>query len=244
MSLQFSNTSTKNGIIQRIEKTVGFQDGGISGDSTLLAQFTGDVNEALNRALTIIFNVGGTWQFDDSNHTDLPIITTNLVTGQRDYPFTTDGSSNLILEIEKVLVADENGLFREITPVDIANAPTNMWDGQDTGGQPNTYDKLGNGILLDPIPNYNATGGLKLYISREGSYFATSDTTKKPGIAGLFHEYLVLYPALQYSVRNALAITKNISAMVDKMEEDMREFYLKREEDVRKVIRPIINNSH
>lgn len=31
----------------------------------------------------------GTWAFDDSNHEDLPIITTDLKTGQRDYSFLT-----------------------------------------------------------------------------------------------------------------------------------------------------------
>lgn len=89
MSLVFSNTTTKNGIIQRIERYCGFNDGDISGNTLRLAQFTGDINVALDYTLAMIFEEGGTWQFDDSNHsTNYPIITTNLISGQRDYSFT------------------------------------------------------------------------------------------------------------------------------------------------------------
>lgn len=115
MSLVFSNTTTKNGLIQLCERTCGFNDGEISGNTTTLAKFTGDINIALDRALSIIFEVGGTWQFDDSNFTDYPIITTGIVSGQRDYSFTVDGSSNLILDIYRVQVSDSNGNFRYIT---------------------------------------------------------------------------------------------------------------------------------
>lgn len=237
MSLVFSNTTTKNGIIQNLERTLGFADTGISGNSSLLARFTGDVNLALDKALSTIFQVGGTWQFDDSNYTDYPIITTNIVSGQRDYSFTTDGSSNLILEIYKVFVADSTGLFYEITPVDVpTGAPSNYWDGLSTTGLPNSYDKLGNGIFLDPIPNYNRTAGLKVYVNREASYFSTSDTTKKPGIAGLFHEYLVLRPAYMYAMRNDMSIAKRLEVEMVKMEADMMDYYKGREKDVRKVL--------
>ena len=106
MSLAYSNTSTKNGIIQKLEQTLFGEngDGRISGNATLFEMFNGDINLALDNALRIIFDADGRWQFDDSNHTDYPIITTNIVSGQRDYPFTTDGSSNLILEIQRVSV--------------------------------------------------------------------------------------------------------------------------------------------
>lgn len=246
MSLQFSNTTTKNGIIQRLERKCGFNDGEISGNPLRLAYFTGDVNEALNRALENIFSVGGTWQFDDINHsTNYPIITTDIVSGQRDYAFTEDGAGNLVLEISKVFIADENGLFREITPVDVPQgAPSNYWDGLNTTGQPNTYDKLGNGIFLDPIPNYDYTAGLKLYISREGSYFSTSDTTKKPGIAGLFHEYFVLRPAYNYCRDKDMKKADRLYADMMKMENDMRDFYKAREKDVQKKLIPKRNNAH
>ena len=245
MSLVYSNTTSKNGILQRIERTCGFQDGDVTGNATRLAQFTGDVNVALDKVLSLIFSVGGTWQFDDSNHTDYPIITTNLVSGQRDYLFTSDQNSNLILEIYKVLVADDSGDYREILPVDQqSDAPANYTDGNNTTGLPITYDKTGNGIFLDPIPNYNEANGLKIFINREASYFTTSDTTKKPGFAGLFHEYLVLHPSFYYCTRNGISIRRELKDELLEMESQIMDFYKMREKDVVKRLIGARNNSN
>ena len=241
MSLQFSDTTNRRGIIELIDDILGT-------DSTQYstAKKTRDVNLAIDRVLSLIFEVGGTWQFDDSNHTDYPIITTNIVSGQRDYSFTSDGNNNLILEVYRVLVADSSGNFFDVNPVDVSSgyAPAGFTDGSNTGGFPNTYDKLGNGIFLDPIPNYNRTGGLKVYINREASYFTTSDTTKKPGFAGIFHEYCALLPAYKYARDNSMAIANSLKNDVAEMENAIRDYYKSREKDVRKQFIPKVNNAH
>jgi hypothetical protein len=102
--------------------------------------------------------------------------------------------------------------------------------------------KNANGIFLDPIPNYNRTGGIKVYISREGSYFTTSDTTKKPGFAGLFHEYLALRPSYQYAFRNSLDNRNILKAEMQEMEMAIMEYYKLREKDVKKTMRGLTNN--
>ncbi len=246
MSLVFSNTTTKNGLIQVCERNCGFNDADISGNTTRLAQFTGDLNIATDHVFSTIFEVGGTWQFDDSNHTDYPIITTNLVSGQRDYSFTVDGSSNLILEIYKVVVADSAGVFHEIFPADQQTKLSDpaYYDGLNTGGQPITYDKTANGIFLNPIPNYSYSGGLKVYINREGSYFVVSDTTKKPGFAGLFHPYLALHASYFYCMRNQIKVKNDLKMEMLEMEEGIKNHYKAREKDAPKVMRPRLTNSH
>jgi len=210
------------------------------------ADKTRDINIALDRAFSLIFSVGGNWQFDDSNHEGYPFITTAIVSGQRSYTFTEDEDSNLILEIYKVMIADSNGLFREITPVDqqAVNpySPSNYWNGLNTTGTPNTYDKTANGIFLDPIPNYNRAAGLKIFINREGSYFLTTDTTKKAGFAGLYHEYLALRPSYQYAFRNSLPNAAVLKAETVEMENAMMDHYKKREKDVIKRVTGKQNN--
>jgi len=249
MSIVFSNVTTKSGIIQKIERHCGFNDGDISGNATRLAQFTGEVNSTHDYILAMIFEVGGEWQFDDTNHTDYPIITTNLVAGQRDYSFTTDGSGNLVLDIYKVMVADSNGLFREMLPVNQQNnsltgsAPANYSDGLNTQGIPNSYDKTGNGIFLDPIPNYARTGGLKVFINREGSYFTVADTSKKPGIAGLFHDYYALRPSYMYCLDNQIKIKGDLKNEMLEMEEAIKNYYKAREKDNPKRLTVLTNNS-
>lgn len=199
-----------------------------------VADKTADVNVALDFVLSTIFKAGGTWQFDDSNHTDYPIITTNIVSGQRDYGFVTDQQGNLILDIYKVVMAQPDGTFVDITPTDVQSESGNegFYDGNDTTGTPTKYDKTANAIFLDSIPNYNYTDGLKVYINREGSYFTTVDTTKKAGFAGLFHEYLAIRPAYYYASRNSLPSAKSLYDRMSKMEDAIKSYYGKRERDL------------
>lgn len=234
MSLAFNDTTSYKGIVQIYEKEIGVPRGTVSGDTDKLKELTADVNVALDDFVTLAIKSSGTWKWDDSNQTDYPVITTNLVSGQRDYSFTTDGGGNLILDIYKVFVANSAGVFVEMYPVDVetgTDVPTvvagsgqlytslsSFTDGQNRTGIPTRYDKQSNALFLDPIPNYNYTNGLKMYVNREASYFVYTDTTKKPGIPGLFHRYLALKPALDYARRNELKNYQLIQAEVLRME--------------------------
>ena len=207
---------------QHFEEEIGANPGDITGNTAKLKMFTALVNAALDSFWNIAITASGTWQLDDSNHTDYPIITTNLVASQRDYSFTTDGSSNLILDIYRVFILSSatDTRYEEISPVDAQSniETTGFTDGLNTEGTPYHYDKTANGIFLDPIPSYNATNGLKLYINREVSYFTTADTTKKPGVPGILHAYFYLKPAAQYARRRNLANFPNLEREVIKYE--------------------------
>ena len=199
-----------------------------------IAEKTADINLALDKVIDLIFKSSGRWQFDDSNHDDYPTITTNLVAGQRDYPFVTDEQGNLILDIYKVMVkSTTTGQYEEVYPVDMQSdeGVSSFYDGLNTQGKPYRYDKTANGIFLDAIPDENVTEGLKIFINREGSYFTTTDTTKKPGFAGLFHEYLALRPSYQYAYRNGLEITKLLKNEMLEMESAIKKHYRDRNKD-------------
>jgi len=112
----------------------------------------------------------------------IPFIKTNIVSGQRDYTFTVDGTGNLILDIQKVLILPSSTatLYQEIDPVDQQSSDytgTATEDG--VTGVPLTYDKTGNSIIFaDKTPNYNATNGIKALISRETTFYTSADTNK------------------------------------------------------------------
>ncbi len=224
MSMPFSDTTTYKGLVQMYEEECGFEPGDISGNTRKLRKFTAEVNQALDDFFALALPASGTWQFDDSNQTDYPIIKTNIVSGQRDYPFTTDENGNLILDIYKVMIMRSAvaTTYEEITPVDAQSeyeyGDTNVSSENTTGGMPCEYDKTANGIFLNPIPNYNATNGLKLYINREASYFVYTDTDKKPGVPGLFHKYFYLKPAQAYARRNSLANAAKIDTEIMRLE--------------------------
>lgn len=245
MSVQFNDTTTYKGLVQIYEKEIGANRGDISGNQVKLKEFTTDVNLALDDFFAIAIPASGEWQFDDSNHTDYPIITTSLVANRRDYPFTTDENSNLILDIYKVMVADSSGFFREIKAVDQQSQADmeSFYNGQNTTGIPTRYDKTANGIFLDVIPSYNYSGGLKIFINREASYFVSTDTTKKPGVPGLFHRYFALKPALDYARRNTLAITQTLYLEVQRMEKAIQDYFGKRAKDITRRLTPKVEST-
>jgi len=239
MSLVFSNTTTKHGIIQEIEKNCGYNDGDITSNATRLARVTGDVNSAMDSLLTLLFRDGSGWQYDDSNQTDYPEITTNVVSGQRDYSFTTDGSGNVILDVYKVFIKNTAGVYHEIFPVNVRdNAQESFTDGQGVTGQPTSYTKTGNGIILNVPADYNSTAGLKVMVSRENTYFTTSDTTKKPGFDGRVHYYLVAHATYAHFARpqNRNESTVLWRDELAKWEQKVKECYAVREKDVAPVM--------
>lgn len=239
MSVQFNDTTNYKGLVQLYEKEIGANLADVSGSTTKLKEFTADVNLALDDFTKLAIEASGTWQFDDSGHSAYPIITTNLVDGQRDYSFTTDEQGNLILDIYKVAILGSATatVYDEITPIDAQSTPYNNFVRNDTTeGVPYCYDKTANSIFLDPIPSYNATNGLKIYINREASYFTSSDTTKKPGVPGIFHKYFALRPAEDYLRRNQSPKYPSVRAERMQMEADIKAYFGRRERDVRKVL--------
>jgi hypothetical protein len=227
MSIQFNDTTTNKGLVQFYEEEIGSSPGDVSGNATKLSQFTARVNTALDRYFAIAIQASGKWQLDSSNHSDYPFIETDLISGQRDYSFLTDGSGNMILDIYKVMVKDAGGVYQEIYPVDQQTEDVaSFYDDNNTTGQPSRYDKTGNGIFLDSIPNYSwrtaqeGEKGLKIFINRESSYFTSADTTKKAGYP--YHqEYFYLKPAYEYARRNNLSITTSLEKEILKLEGDV-----------------------
>lgn len=246
MSLVYSDTTNLSGILQLIEKELEFEYGYITGNPNRLKEWTAEINLTHDEVMARIFKLGGTWQPDDTNHDDYPIITANLVSGQRDYTFTTDEQGNVILDIFRVLRATPSGVFEDITPRDQQqpNSDTSGFvDGQNLTGTPDSYDKTANGIFLDKIPNYNYSGGLKVFINREGYYFTTSDTTRKPGIDGLCHEIYVVSPCYKYATRKGLQSQVNLERRKMILENTINERYGRRERDTVKRMTALVEDN-
>ncbi len=237
-----------NQIIGRIERTCGFNTGDITNNAQRKADFTDAMNVAQDEVFSIIFNkVNNGWQFDDTTHTKYPIIKADLVKGQRDYAFTNDEQGNLILDIFKVLVTDPDGNTKEIEQVDrfALNSSNVNLDSFSTNeeGVPSRYDLLANGVFLDKIPSYDLEDGLQLYISREGTYFATTDTTKKPGFAGLYHDYLVLRPAYEYARDKGLDNVERLKRDLAEMRDAIETHYGNRGRGISRTLTPSRENN-
>lgn len=253
MSIQFSDTTTRKGLVQLYERTIGLDFGTVSEDEGRLQEFTADANVARDTYTTLAARGSGTWQHDDSGHGDMPIIQANLVSGQSIYPLLTDENGNAILDIYKVFVRNPQGIYVPIDPVDqqTQQGTQGFWDGRNTSGTPLRYDKTGNTIILDPIPNYNwrqteeGQRGLKALINRESYYFVYTDTTRKPGVPGVHHEYFYLKPAYEEAFRKSLDILPALQKRIDQWEGNeslgikgkIETYFAERARDERRVIR-------
>lgn len=238
----FSDTTTKLGLIQDCEMNLFGNYGDISSYSDRLYDFTARLNRAYDKIATVIMSLDGRWSWDDTNYTDQPIGSTDLVSGQKDYSLDVE-----FLNIQKVVVKDSNGNKTVIYPYDLKDSGSDSilekLDSNNTG-IPTTYLKRGGSIYLDPIPNYNYTGGLIVYYQRKPSYFAYTDTTKAVGLPSTLHRWVSLEASLDYAISKQLSNKNDIKYQLDDIKNIATDFYSKsRTKDEQLYIRAInINN--
>lgn len=215
----WNDTSNLTGVVQEGERRLGLGVGGISGNTTNLKAFIARCGQALDRFYTIAFKYDALWNFDDRNQTDLPIASTNVISGQQDYQFATE-----LLGVTQVFIKDSSGVYAELEEQDDRNDPE-AYLRNTTSGLPTHYELVGNSILLLPIPNYNSTLGLKVTFKRNGVKPANDVANDvSPGIPSLFHPYLANFASLQFAIDKQLDNRRDLAALVDKDEQAIRDF--------------------
>lgn len=245
MSLVFSDTTNKDGIIQHIERELEYDYGRISDDTERMAEVTADVNLAIDAVAAIHAELGGSWQQDDRNHSSYPIVDANLVAGQADYTFDEDSSGNRITDIYKVMIKQSATSDYVTLPMLDQQSPSTDQDAfsATAQGTPNKADLTGNAVFLAPIPDTDITDGIRVFVGREGSYFAVSDTTKKPGFDGRFHYYPVLWTCEKHARIHQLNNFDLIRAARIEMEMMMREVISKKNRSERRRFIPLIEST-
>lgn len=225
--LQFSDTTTKQGVVQLLEKLTKSKT---SASSYSLEEKTRDINTTLAWFWLLALKANGKIQLDDTNQTDYPIIRMDLVSGQGDYAFSIDGSvvPNQILNILRVECANAQGKFSTLEKFDMSDEIESLNYLRSLSGQPYRYDELGGALWLDPKPNFSYAAGMEVTIGRGASYFVTTDTTKKPGIPEMFHEYLAYRPAYLYAVTYLPNLAPGYLKIVEKIEKEIGIYYASR----------------
>ena len=231
----FNDTSTKAGILQRVEFTLGMPDGAITGDTTLLAHMTSLVNEVYYDVFINILRSQDNWDFDDSNRTNYAIATTPLVASQRDYSFP---ASLDILKIKRVDVTYDGSTYYQAQAIDstefgdgVGNTTTE--DSNFSISSP-AYDVKTNTIWVYPLATAaQVSAGAKVRIEffRELDDFTTADTTQEPGIDRPWHELLPLGAAMKYAAMRNMENTKSLKVLYDERIQMLREYYAKKQDD-------------
>jgi len=193
------------------------------------------VNAAYEELVGKLIQLDGTWQFDDTNFTDLPIGTTNLVAAQEDYSF-----DSTFIEIERASVLDNNGIWHPLDPLDESQIDVDLTEYSKTNGLPREYYKRGGSIFLKPAPaaaNVTLTSGLKVWFQRTASVFTSAEVstgTKQPGFASPYHVIIAYKAALPYCMSYKKDRVPMLMNEIARREKDLSAFYARREKDIPK----------
>lgn len=192
----FSDTTGKLGIIQACERYTNSGDAGISGDTLLIKEFTAHANKSLRSVWHDIFMSYGGWQYEDSNQTDLPASTTNLVNSQNTYALPSTALTVRGIEV----LLDDGTTWQQLKPIteEQIRDKQSMGEFCKTDGVPEYYQLVGSTVRLFPASNYAETSGFKVFYDRGSVAFASTDTTKTPGFASEYHDIVPIEASIEY----------------------------------------------
>jgi len=233
--MTFSDTTLEQGIVQQTRAMMRV-------DSTQwsTAKIVASCNNYLDTITGYAIGADRRFQWDDTNHTKLPIGTTNLIANQSDYSFLTDEQGNAILNLTRIDILDSDGLYRQLMPIDQAQlngVALDEWN--KTANKPLYYDKIADNIIrLYPKPATSVTNGLKFYFQRTPSYFVATDTTKQPGVAPLLHRGFVIASAYDGALTLGLNNLQPLSVEFEKEKAKMEEYFTIRQLDEPNIIIP------
>lgn len=224
--MQFSDTSGNTGIVQDIDFHVGSDSNSYS-----LKDKARNVNAWLDRAVSLILQADGKWEWQDLNESSLPVGTQNLTSGTQEYSINTT-----YLKIRAVAVKDPSGIFHYLDRIDEKSpnpGSVALTDSSNTSGTPTAYALVGKYIVLNRKPNYTQSNGIQIYAQTDETYFASTDTTATPGFAKQFHRILSFGAALDYATKHDFSATKIalLQNRIKELEAGLLEFYSSRDQD-------------
>jgi hypothetical protein len=236
----FSDTSGGLGIVQQVRSFMR-----VDSNQWPTSKIVNSVNNYLDRVAGYAIGADSRFQWDDTNHTKLPIGTTNLVASQTDYSFLTDEQGNRILTLTRIDVKNSDGVWTQLTPIDQKEISIALDEASRTASLPTHYDKIADNIIrLYPTPETSVTAGIKFYFQRTPSYFAATDTTKEPGVAPVLHRGFVMAGAFDGALTLGLPNLQPLSIEMQKEEQFMKDYFTNRNNDSVLIMKPVINNSH
>ena len=228
--MKFSDTTNKNGIIQLVERLCKLGDGGITNDTTLFKQITGDINQAYKKVAMALLRVDKSWKWDDSNYTDFPIATIDIVASQRDYTLpasTSGGNASTLYRVNQVRFKVTGGQYQKLELMNIGEEET----ASTTTGVPTKYNLVGNSIRLNIVASANSTAGLEVTFQRSLEEFTTSDTTKQPGFMDSYHDLLAYDASSTYLLPLNTQLAVNYSTIFSNRTRLMQDDYAKKNDD-------------
>lgn len=216
----FSDIVNNLGIVQQIRDMARV-------DSTQwpTSRIVNSVNNYLDKVTGYAIGADRRFQWDDTNHTELPEGKRDLTVNVTDYSFLTDEQGNTILTLTKVELLT-GGYYSVLQPVDKDEESYDEGSFGQVSGTPSQYDKIADNVIrLDTIPTATVTNGLRFTFQRTPSYFDATDTTKAPGVAPILHRGFVIAGAYDCALTLGLQNLQPLAIEMQKEEAFMQEYF-------------------
>lgn len=200
-----------------------------------------DLNVWYERTVMAILRSRDDWEFDDSNKTDFPILTSDLVANQQDYALPAG-----CLKIQRVELAFDGVTPYKAEPIDIGmiskgTSPTqiNQWANQNRP----YYDVRYGSFFVYPIPSASTSNntGIKIWVARSITEFTSGDLstgTAVPGFDAPFHQLLAYGAAYNRAISKNLVNAKLIKDTLDSILAELSTYYGNKDEDMTWSIEP------
>jgi len=189
--MEFSNTANSQGIIQDVDFLCGTNSTSYPTNDKVR-----NINQAYHDVTRLIWESSDTWQYDDSNATDLPVVLTTMTSGTSQYAIPSTAQ-----KIERVEIKDVNSNLVKLQPIDYKDIAIAESEFYKNSGLPVYYDLIGNFINLYPAPSttyVTTSSGMAVYVDRNVTLFTSASTTACPGFAPQFHRILSLQASLDF----------------------------------------------
>lgn len=231
--MQFSNTTTKAGIVEDIDFICG-------ADSTSypLTDKARNATRHYQKAIIDVLRAAGKHQgASDLTSTD------NLVNGTQTYTLPAD-----FLGVEAIEVKDAAGNWVRLRQIDKFELLRSITDYKNVAGMPSEYDVSGGTVTLYPAPatgSVTMTNGIKYYYQGEVSVFASTDTSPEPSIPEPFHRIISLGASYDYLVVNSTPDKADrVRQDYEQLRTELRNYVNSRNKDLHNGIRPAHRTSH
>ena len=230
----FSDVTNNLGIVQQARSMMR-----VDATQWPTYQIVNSCNNYLDTITGYAIGADRLFQFDDTNHSKLPIGTTDLTASQKDYSFLTDEQGNSILNLLRIDMLDSAGNYSQLKPIDESQIHGALDEFEGSEGTPIYYDKIADNIIrLYPTPETSVAAGLKFYFQRSASYFDANDTTKEPGVSPLLHRGFVIAAAYDGAMTLGLDSLSALSNESLKEEMKMKQTFDNRNTDSVSVMMP------
>lgn len=228
-SVNLSATTAKPSIVEDIDFLINTDS-----NQYPLADKLRNINLWHYDVVSDIIRYNSNWEWDDTNKTDYPIGTTTLVASQRDYTLPSN-----FLKLLRVEVKDSAGNYQKVQQFDEQQVGAGLTEFMKSDGLPLYYREIGNSLELYPAASASAVtlaAGLKVYYTRTQTEFTNADAAVSPGFAPIYHRILSLGAAFDFACSKLTSDPKLINSLkerIDKMREDIKEYYSSRNREVK-----------